>query len=128
MLPSNISAAMLGIRAYLDRQRGLGDQIAGVRADDGAAENAVGRLVVVAIGERLIEIKDGGCRGRGYSLALDDIDNSEGRIRLYMAHPEERPADARDVDGLSPESFEQVHKFVSLSARARIGCGSKPSS
>jgi hypothetical protein len=41
-------AYILGIRAHLDGQRCLGDQIACIGADDAAAEDAVGRLALVA--------------------------------------------------------------------------------
>src|SRR5208337_3328427 len=41
-------------RAHLDRQRRLGDEVAGVGADDAAAEQAVGRLVEQQLGHALV--------------------------------------------------------------------------
>ncbi len=38
-------ADILGVAAHLDRQRHLGDQIAGIRADDAGAEDTIGRRV-----------------------------------------------------------------------------------
>ena len=43
-----------GVAAHLDRERRLGDQVAGVRADDAAADQPLGRLVEQQLGHALV--------------------------------------------------------------------------
>ena len=46
-------ADVLGVAAHLDRQRRLGDEVAGVGADDAAADQAAARLVPQRLGQAL---------------------------------------------------------------------------
>ena len=47
-------ADVLGVAAHLDRQRRLGDQVAGVGADDAAADQPAARLVPQRLGQALV--------------------------------------------------------------------------
>ena len=49
-----VRADVGGVGAHLDRERDLADQVAGVRADDAAADDAVRRLVEQQLGEALV--------------------------------------------------------------------------
>ena len=50
----NGEADVFGFRAHLDRQRRLGDEVAGVRPDDAAADQALGLLVPQGLGQALV--------------------------------------------------------------------------
>ena len=71
MVPSKASAAMpmlsdkvgwgvdgqadiSGVGSHLDRQGGFGDQVAGIGADDAAADDLVGGLVEQQFGQTLV--------------------------------------------------------------------------
>ena len=52
------------VGAHLDRQRDLADQVAGVRADDAAADDAVRLVVEQQLGEAFVAaVGDGAARG-----------------------------------------------------------------
>ena len=100
MVPSNASAAMAdglgqgrvrvdgepdvgGVGAHLDGQRGLGDQVAGVGADDAAADDPVGGLVEEHLGHALVaaERQRAAAGGPGeHALAVLD----PGRLGLVL--------------------------------------------
>ena len=53
------------VGAHLDRQRDLADQVAGVRADDAAADDAVRLRVEQQLGEALVAAVGDRAAGRG---------------------------------------------------------------
>ena len=68
------------VGAHLDGQRDLADHVAGVRADDAAAEDLavavrLGRVIEQQLGEALVAaVGDGAARGRPREQALLDLD------------------------------------------------------
>ena len=60
-----------GVGAHLDGQGGLGDQLAGVGADGGGADETVGGLVEQELGHALVAAKgEGAAAGRPWEGAL----------------------------------------------------------
>ena len=105
MVPSYISAAMPsdlgqgrvgvdgeadvgGVRPHLDREPGLGHELAGIRADDAAAQQAVGRLVEQELGHALVAAqRQRAARGRPGEDALAVLDALGLGLVLGQARP-----------------------------------------
>src|SRR5690606_28697845 len=74
--------------AHFNRQRGLGDQVAGVRADDAGADDAVRSLVEQQLGEALgAADADGAAAGRPRELAHAQLEALLLRLVLGDADP-----------------------------------------
>ena len=104
MVPSNASAAMAdglgqggvgvdgqadvgGVGAHLDGQRGLGDEVAGVGADDAAADDPVGGLVEQHLGHALVAAQGQRAAAGGpgeHALAVLD----PGGLGLVLGDPD----------------------------------------
>ena len=88
---------VLRVAAHLDRERGLGDQVAGVRADDAGAEHAARRLVEQQLREavRAAERQRAGARDPR-ERALLVLDAARFRVVLGEAHPRDLGIGVRD--------------------------------
>src|SRR5664279_5720730 len=76
------------VGAHLDRQRDLADHVAGVRADDAAADDGVGRLVEEQLGEAFVAaVGDGTARRRPREQALLHLDAPRLGLVLGDADP-----------------------------------------
>ena len=104
MVPSNASAAMAdgfrqrrvgvdgeadvgGVGAHLDGQRGLGDEVAGVGADDPGADDPVVGLVEEDLGQALVAAQGQRAAGGGpgeHALAVLD----PGGLGLVLGDPD----------------------------------------
>src|SRR5690606_19183286 len=81
-------ADVLDLAAHLDRQRRLGDQLAGVHADDPGADDPAGRLVEHQLGEALgARQADGPARRRPRELAHADLEPLGPGLGLGHADP-----------------------------------------
>ena len=105
MLPSAISAAkntvsdkrrmrvdgepdILGVRAHLERENRLGDQLAGVGSDDGGAEQAARALVEDQLGQAFVAASRARASARGpREHGLLDLDALRFGHRFGQAHP-----------------------------------------
>src|SRR2546428_8764149 len=85
------------IRAHLDRERDLADQVAGARTDDAAADDAMRRGIEEEFGETLVAaIGDRAARSRPGEKTLLDLHALGLRLVFGKAHPGDLGVGIRD--------------------------------
>ena len=88
------------VRAHLDRQRDLADHVAGIRADDAAADDAVRLLVEQQLGEAFVAaVGDRAARGGPREQALADLDALRPWLRPRSGRPTPLPDRCRPPTG-----------------------------